>query len=415
MPVAVFCIGTEITRGEITNTNATWLAEELTRIGLDVADITVVPDDRSAIVAALERLGNAYELVVCTGGLGPTTDDITSECVAAALGVPLERHEPSYDAIKTRMERFGRAMAPSNAKQADFPRGAMVLPNATGTAPGFSIRVGKASMYFMPGVPSEMKPMFAEHVSSAARGLVTGATVQVRLKTFGMPESTVNDRLRGIEAVHGVVIGYRAHFPEIELKFLKRAADATTAEAGARAAADEARNRLGDVVFAEGDVSLPETVGAALRERSLTLGTAESCTGGLVAELLTEHAGASDFYKGSVVSYANSAKTDLLGVDAALIAEHGAVSGAVARAMAEGARRALGVDVGLSLTGIAGPTGGTPEKPVGLVHFAVATERSTTDRHLVFPGTRRQIRLLSAYAALSLARRVVLGLEPEHR
>lgn len=409
MTAAVFAIGTEITRGEIDNTNASWLSEELTRIGLVVAEIAAVPDDRTSIVAALDRLGQAHDLVVCTGGLGPTTDDITSECVAALLGVPLARDEPSYESIRTRMERFGRVMAPSNAKQADFPRGAAIMPNPNGTAPGFSIRVGRAAMFFMPGVPSEMKPMFAAHVAPAAHALVSDASYQVRLKTFGMPESTVNDRLAGIEADHGVTIGYRAHFPEIEVKVLKRAAEPAAAEAGAREAATEVRSRLGDAVFGEGDVSLPEVVGALLRDRRLSFGTAESCTGGLVAELLTEHAGASDFFKGAIVSYANSNKAELLGVDPALIAQVGAVSKEVARAMAEGARRALDVDVALSLTGIAGPGGGTAGKPVGLVHFAVATASGTVDGSFVFPGTRRQVRLLSAYAGLSLVRRTLLG------
>lgn len=409
MTACVFSIGTEITRGEIDNTNASWLSEELTRIGLLVSEIVAVPDDRTAIVAALERLGKTHDIIVCTGGLGPTTDDITSECVAALLGVPLERDAPSYEAIRGRMERFGRVMAPSNAKQADFPKGAVVLPNPHGTAPGFSVQLGRAVTFFMPGVPSEMKPMFATHVAPRAASLVSDASFQVRLQTFGLPESTVNDLLAGIEAEHGVVIGYRPHFPEIELKFLKRAADRTAAETGARAAAAEARKRLGETVFGEGDVTLPAAVGALLRERGLSFGTAESCTGGLVAELVTEQAGASDFFKGAVVSYANSAKTGLLGVDPGLIAQHGAVSSEVARAMAEGARRSLGVDVALSLTGIAGPGGGTPQKPVGLVHFAVATAHATTDRNLVFPAARRQVRMLSAYAGLSLVRRVVLG------
>jgi nicotinamide-nucleotide amidase len=409
MTASVFSIGTEITRGEIDNTNASWLSEELTRIGLLVTEIAAAPDDRTLIIGALERLGNVHELVVCTGGLGPTTDDITTECVAALLGVPLERDEASYEVIRTRMERFGRTMAPSNAKQADFPRGAEILENPYGTAPGFSIRVGRALMFFMPGVPSEMKPMFAAHAAPAAASLVSDSSYQIRLKTFGMPESTVNDRLAGVESDHGVIVGYRAHFPEIEVKVLKRATDGPAAEAGARAAALEVRKRLGDAVFGEGDVSLPEIVGGLLRERRLSFGTAESCTGGLVAELVTENAGASDFFKGAVVSYANSTKADLLGVDPALIAKHGAVSCEVARAMAEGARRALDVDVALSLTGIAGPGGGTSEKPVGLVHFAVATAKETIDRNLVFPGTRRQIRLLSAYAGLSLVRRALLA------
>jgi nicotinamide-nucleotide amidase len=409
MTAAVFSIGTEITRGEIDNTNAAWLSEELTRIGLLVAEIAAVPDDRTLILASLERLGRDHEAVVCTGGLGPTTDDITSECVAAVLGVPLERDDVSFETIRARMERFGRTMAPSNAKQADFPQGATILPNPHGTAPGFSVRVGRAHMYFMPGVPAEMKPMFHDYVAPAARALVRDAAFQIRLRTFGMPESTVNDRLAGIEAEHGVTIGYRAHFPEIEVKVLKRSVDLPTAEAGARSAANEVRSRLGDAVFGEGETTLPAAVGALLRERKLSFGTSESCTGGLVAELMTEHAGASDFFKGAVVSYANSAKSDLLGVEPALIQAKGAVSSEVARAMAEGARRALAVDIALSLTGVAGPGGGTAEKPVGLVHFAVATPKETIDRNVLFPGTRRYIRRLSAYAGLSLVRRVLLG------
>ncbi len=211
MAAAVLCIGTELTRGEISNTNATWLCEELTRLGLDVAEEATLPDDRARIQVALRRLGEDHDVIVSTGGLGPTTDDITSECVAAVVGVPLERHEPSLAAITALMARFGRAVAPSNAKQADFPKGAAVLANDHGTAPGFAVTIGKARAFFMPGVPGEMKPMFATHVAPVLRSLVQGGIHQVRLRTFGMPESTVNDRLVGIEAAHGVTLAYRSH------------------------------------------------------------------------------------------------------------------------------------------------------------------------------------------------------------
>jgi nicotinamide-nucleotide amidase len=408
MTTAVLCIGTELTRGEINNTNATWLCEELTLIGHEVAETVVVPDDRAAIRAVLQRLGAAHGVIVSTGGLGPTTDDITSECAAAVLGVPLERHEQSLDAIRARFARFGRPMTASNAKQADFPRGAAILPNPNGTAPGFAVSIGKARAFFMPGVPGEMKPMFANFIAPELRALVTGGSHQVRLRTFGLPESTVNDRLAGIEAAHGVTIGYRAHFPEIEVKVLARSPTLAEAKRAAMAAAEEVKSRLGDVVYGEGSVDFAESVGTLFRERSQTLAIAESCTGGLVAQLVTEHPGASEFFKGAIVAYDDSVKTAVLGVPPALVASRGAVSTEVARAMAEGTRRALGVDVALAVTGLAGPGGATASKPVGDVHLAVATSEGTTDRQLSFPGSRNQVRLLAAYAGLSLVRRVVL-------
>jgi nicotinamide-nucleotide amidase len=409
MTVAILSIGTELTRGEVTNTNATWLSEELTRLGVDVTEGATVPDDPVVIEATLRRLAGAHTLIVSTGGLGPTTDDITTECVAAVVGAPLERDQASLDAITARHARFGRTMAASNAKQSDFPRGATVLPNPHGTAPGFSVNIGGARAFFMPGVPGEMKPMFQAHVAAAAAHHVDGGIHQIRIRTFGMAESAVNDRLAGIETKHGVVIGYRAHFPEIEVKVRARGGDDETAKRVARAAADEVVERLGEVVYAEGDEDLAEAVAAELRQRHLSFGTAESCTGGLVANLLTNAPGASDYFRGAIVAYANDVKTAALGVPEALLAAHGAVSAEVARAMAEGARRALGVDVALSLTGIAGPSGGTPEKPVGLVHFAVASAGGTTDRTLLFPSGRPQIRLMAAYAGLTLVRRIVRG------
>ncbi len=408
MTSVVLSIGTELTRGEIANTNATWLCEELTLIGHEVTEAAVVPDDRADIKGSLTRLAAAHSVIVSTGGLGPTTDDITSECVAAVLGVPLECHAPSLEAIRVRMAKFGRTVTPSNAKQADFPRGATILPNPNGTAPGFAVSIGHCRAFFMPGVPSEMKPMFANHVAPDLRTLVTGGAYQVRLRTFGMPESAVNDRLAGIEAAHGVTIGYRAHFPEIEVKVLARAHTGAEAKRISMAAAEEVKSRLGDVVYGEGSVDFAESVGTLFRERSLTLAIAESCTGGLVAQLVTDHPGASEFFRGGIVAYDDSVKTAVLGVPPALVTTRGAVSTEVARAMAEGARRALGVDVALAVTGLAGPGGATTAKAIGDVHLAVATADGTTDRQLSFPGSRSQVRFLAAYAGLSLVRRVVL-------
>jgi nicotinamide-nucleotide amidase len=409
MSAAVLSIGTELTRGEIVNTNASWLAESLTERGIEVRTIESIPDDREQIASTLHRLAGQHVVIVCTGGLGPTTDDITSECVAEVLGVPLVRDEASLEAIRERMARFGRKMAASNEKQADFPEGATILPNRKGTAPGFHVALGHARAFFMPGVPREMKTMFAEGVVPELAPFVREAMHQVRLKTFGMTESAVNDRLAGVEADFGVTVGYRAHFPEIEVKLLARAGELASAQKQARRAADEVIARLGpDVVYAEGDVTFAEALGVLLREHEWTLSVAESCTGGSVARLLTERSGSSDFFVGGAVTYANSAKRDVLGVSEALLAEHGAVSAPVARAMAEGALSRFGSDVALALTGIAGPTGGTPEKPVGLVHYAVATRDGISDRQMVFPGSRTQVRDLASFAGLALVRKVVL-------
>ncbi len=408
MSAAILAIGTEITRGEIVNTNASWLADTLVGLGLEVTAMEAIPDDKAQIVATLRRLSTEHQLILCTGGLGPTTDDMTSECVATLLGVPLVRDAASLEAIRERMARFGRTMATSNEKQADFPQGAQVLENRKGTAPGFGVSIGKARAFFMPGVPREMKTMFTESVSPELSPLVTDAIVQIRVKTFGMPESSVNDRLSGVESEHDVALAYRAHFPEIEVKVVARGADRTATEKRARAAADAVIERLGpDVVYGEGAITFPEAIGELLQAAGLRLGTAESCTGGLVAEVITERGGASAFFDGAIVSYANHVKTSRLGVSKELLAAHGAVSAETARAMAQGALDALGVDVAVATTGIAGPTGGSSEKPVGLVHFAVADHKGVSDRQMRFPGSREQVRKLSAFAVLALLRNVL--------
>jgi len=366
-----------------------------------------VDDDRERIEQALTRLSLAHDVLLCTGGLGPTTDDITTECAARLAGAPLQRDTASLEAIRERLSRFGRQMAGSNAKQADFPAGSRILPNPNGTAPGFELKLNRALAYFMPGVPFEMKAMFETHVAPVVAPLLRERHFQVLLRTFGLPESEVNDRLSGIEAEFDVTIGYRATMPEIEVKVLARASVLEAARARAELASAAVRVRLGEeVVFGEGKARFPELLCQALAADGLTLALAESCTGGLVAELLTAHAGASAVFRGSAVTYANEAKTALLGVPAELISVHGAVSAEVARAMAAGARTIFGADLALALTGIAGPGGGSPEKPVGLVHYAVASESGTTDVRAVFGGNREQVRRRAAFAGLALVRTV---------
>jgi nicotinamide-nucleotide amidase len=405
MTCVVLCIGTELTRGELVNTNAAWLAAALTDLGFDVVEDVVVDDDRARIVATLERLGRQHRIIVCTGGLGPTTDDLTAEAVAQALGVPVERDAASIEHIRRRLEKYGRTLSDTNAKQADFPRGADVLPNPIGTAPGFRVTLGGASAFFMPGVPREMMRMFEEQVAPRIRAIAPNTSHQVRLRTFGLPESIVGERLAGVEAAFpGIVIGYRAHFPEIEVKVLARAATHAEAREACDRAAVEVRRRLADVIYGEAGDTFAGVVGRTLRTRGHTLAIAESCTGGLVGHMITREPGASDFLLVDAVTYSNSSKTTLLGVSEDVLRGHGAVSPEVAAAMAEGVRRVSGANVALSLTGVAGPSGGTAEKPVGLVFIAVASARGTTVIERQFPGDRVQIQTLAAYAGLKLVR-----------
>jgi nicotinamide-nucleotide amidase len=406
MTCAVLSIGTELTRGELTNSNASYLGAELTALGFELVEHDTVDDNRARIVEAVERLAGKVRVVVCTGGLGPTTDDITTEAVAAALGVRLARDEVSLELIRRRLEKFGRALSASNSKQADFPEGADILPNPVGTAPGFGVRIGECAAYFLPGVPREMKKMFEEQVVPRIRGMASNNHYQLRLRTFGLPESVVGEKLAGVEAdFPGTIIGYRARFPEIEVKVLVKAASHSAARDLCERATAEVRARLGGYVFGDADDTFAGVVGRALRTKGWTLAIAESCTGGLVGHMLTREPGASDFLLLDAVTYANSAKSRVLAVEEETIRWHGAVSSEVAAAMANGAKRVSGADIALALTGVAGPGGGSDEKPVGTVFIALAKPDGTTDvKHRVFPGERGQIQTLASYAGLQLVR-----------
>jgi nicotinamide-nucleotide amidase len=405
MTCAVLCIGTELTRGELVNTNAAWLAASLTDLGFEVVEDVVIDDDKARIVATLQRLSKTVRLIVCTGGLGPTTDDLTTECVAAALGVSLVRDDASAEQIRRRFERLGRTMSETNLKQADFPHGAEILPNPVGTAPGFSVSIGSATAFFMPGVPREMKHMFDEQIAEKIRPLAPNDSYQIRIRTFGLPESIVGERLAGVEAAYpGVTVGYRAHFPEIEVKVLARAKTQVDARDLCERAAVEVKGRLAEVVYGEADDTFAGVVGRTLRGKGYTLAIAESCTGGLVGHMITREPGASDFLLVDAVTYANSAKTRFLGIDEDVIRGHGAVSSEVAAAMAEGVKHVSGADVTLSLTGIAGPGGGSAEKPVGTVFIAVCWPGGIIVKERHFNGDRHQIQTLAAYAGLHLVR-----------
>jgi nicotinamide-nucleotide amidase len=411
----ILSTGDEVLTGQITDTNAAFLADALGFLGFEVARHTTVGDDRAELAATFRALGAAADVVLCTGGLGPTIDDLTTEVAAEVLGVGLRLDAPAIAHMESLWKARGRPMPENNRRQALFPETAEVLPNPIGTAPGFTVRIGRAHFYFMPGVPREMKKMYAEQVVPRLTALrAAPAVFEVRvLRSFGLAESAVDQALSGLEAQFpGVKLGFRAHFPEIQIKFTVKGPDAAAATALLDAASAEVKRRIGAAVFSEGR-PMEEVVGQALRDAKATVATAESCTGGLVAEMITRVAGSSDYFDRGFVTYANQAKMDLLGVSEDILRDHGAVSEPCARAMAEGARARARTTYALSITGIAGPGGGTPDKPVGLVYVALAAPDRTVVRKLTWPGQREQIRAISAMTALDLVRRALAGLLPE--
>ncbi len=414
MTAAVLSIGTELTRGELVNSNAAWLGEQLTALGFEVTEHATVDDDVARIIEVVRRLAAQSSLVICTGGLGPTTDDLTTLAVAQAISKPLVRDDASLERIQRFFTAVGRTMSPSNAKQADFPEGAQVLQNDKGTAPGFSVSVGECLMFFTPGVPREMKHLWDERIVPRIATMAERTSAQLHLRTFGLPESQLGDLLAGVEEQFpGVTIGYRASMPEIEVKVLARGKDIQAAEALAEKAAGVVRMRLGDIVFGDRETTFPGAVGRTLRDRGLTLAVAESCTGGLVGEMLTSVPGSSEYLLLDAVVYSNSMKTSVLGVGEETLRGYGAVSQETASAMVEGVLRISNADLAVAITGIAGPDGGTDEKPVGTVWLAVGSRGGARiARHFRLAGDRERIRTLAAYFALRMVQRLAQGREP---
>jgi nicotinamide-nucleotide amidase len=420
--VELLATGDELLTGQVVDTNSPWLMDRLWDLGVMPRRKTLVGDDRGDLTAALGEVTSRADLVVMSGGLGPTEDDLTAEVVAAAMGVPLEVHEPSLEAIRERFRKLGREMTPNNAKQARMPRGATVVPNRFGTAPGFSVRLGRAELVALPGVPVEYRGLCEEFVLPRVSARVGLAPAFRLVKLFAVPESHADQAMRPVmddPANAGVRFGYRAHWPEIHVKWAVPSAPASagatvegaapSAEAHADRILAQVRALFGDAIFAEGKDELTPLVVAALTRRGERVALAESCTGGLVAEMLTRVPGSSRVFDLGVVAYANEVKEGIVGVPADLLAAHGAVSEPVARALAEGVRRAADATWGIGITGIAGPDGGTPEKPVGTVYVALAGPSGTTAVHRVWRGDRERVRKTTAYEALDMLRRATRG------
>jgi nicotinamide-nucleotide amidase len=405
---ACVAVGDELLAGDYPDSNSGAIALALAELGIVVERFVVLGDRKDDLERVFYDLCARYQLVVATGGIGPTLDDVTREAAAAAAGVPLERNDTVLASLRESYARRNRAMPESNERQAWFPRGAQVMANAIGTAPGFRVWIDGGTLCVLPGPPHEMKDMLRRELLPWLRSTCGQGPGIVR-KTFymlGLPESAFSDRA-GAWMARGAVplMGVTAHTGILKVTLLGKGESVEGAERLVATRAAEVRERFAEEIYSENDPRPGAAVLRALAERGLTLAVAESCTGGLVAELLTDVAGASSVFKSGWVTYANEAKTAALGVDASLIARCGAVSSEVAEAMARGARERSGADVAVSITGVAGPDGGTAEKPVGLVWFALATASGVRSFEQRFPPVdRASIRRYAAHVALNLVR-----------
>jgi nicotinamide-nucleotide amidase len=410
----IIAVGSELLDPLRRETNGAYITGRLRSVGVDVLARTTVADDAAWLEQAFRQALARADVVIATGGLGPTADDLTREAAARAAGRVLRRDPGLLAALEERFARFGRVMAPVNAQQADLIDGGISLPNARGSAPGQYLEHEGRLLFLLPGPPGEMQPMLDAQVLPIVRERAGGRALVTRvLKIASMGESDVEQIVaplyKTFENPRTTILG-GAGQTELHLT----GEGATEAEAAARVdqLASGLHGLLPGRIYSDDGRDLAEVVAALLTERRQTLALAESCTGGLVASRLTAVPGSSAFLDRGYVTYSNRAKVDLLGVEPALLERHGAVSEETARAMAEGARRAAGSDLAVAITGIAGPTGATDDKPVGLVFLALAGEGLDRVRRAQFPGERDRVRAQAAQAALELIRRAVLGLAP---
>ena len=413
----IIAVGSELLGWTRLDTNSLFITEKLAGLGIDVKGKGVVGDDRDRLHAVFTEALRRSDLVILTGGLGPTDDDLTRDVVAAALGLPMAEDPEITASIARRFSRRGLQMPEVNRRQAMVPRGATPLSNPHGSAPGLFIEANAKVIVLLPGPPRELQPMLSaicERGGSLAARAGTERVYKVSLFTTQRSESHVEELVQPIysrwrEARPPIETTILATPGQVELHLSLRGADADAAMRTLEAAREQLASALGDCAFAIDGRPLHRLVGDMLRERGLTLAAAESCTGGLLLERLTDVPGSSDYVAGGIVAYTNALKTSLLGVDPSLLEQHGAVSESVAAAMADGMRERSGADVSVAITGVAGPGGGSAEKPVGTVVIAVlAPGKPMSIRTHSFPGARDHVRFQATQAALDTVRRLLL-------
>lgn len=410
MRAEILGVGTELLLGQIANTNAQWISERLAEIGVDVLRHEVVGDNAERIVDAFALAASRADVVIATGGLGPTQDDITRPALAAAAGLELVRHPEIEEALRERFARMGREMPGSNLLQADVPDGGRTITPQRGSAPGLVVQIGSARVYALPGVPAEMREMMEGTVLPELAALVGPSAIASRsLRCVGMAESRIAELLDDLfVGSTNPTVAYLAGGGEVKVRLTAKAASLGEAQELIRPLAEEVVARLGDVVFTTGDEELEQVVGRELKARGLTLACAESLTGGGLAARLSAAPGSSGFFRGSAVCYTAQAKIEVLGVSQATIDGPGLVSEACAREMAAGARRIFSADIGIATTGVAGPEPHGGEPP-GRVWLALDAEERTHARGMRLPGNREQVQRWTEEAALDLVRRFLTG------
>ena len=402
--------GTELLLGQILNTNAQYLSQQLALLGIDVYFHTTVGDNEFKIAMAVRQALEHADLVITTGGLGPTQDDITKETVATVLGLDMQPDNSSMKSIQAFFDKINKPMSLINQKQGYFPKEAKILPNDMGTAPGAIIEQDNKIIIILPGPPVELQPMFENYVipylklKTSLNALIKSRTLRI----FGIGESSAQEVLADIFANQSnPSIAFNAKSAEIHIRLTVKASSLDEANEMMDNTERLIRERIGQHIFGVDDETMEVSVGKLLREKGITLSLAESCTGGMVASRLTEVSGSSEYIMYGIVSYSNQAKEKILGVRKETINKYGAVSKETAEEMARGVRQINDSDIGLSVTGIAGPGGGTDEKPVGLVYIGLSTPEITFVKKFNFAGNRQLIRLLSSTAALNMIRRYI--------
>jgi competence/damage-inducible protein CinA-like protein len=413
MRAAILAVGSELLGTDRLDTNSLALTTLLDRYGAELRRKAVIGDSEEEIAAELRTLLSRVELILITGGLGPTADDVTRDAVAAALGRGLHLDEKVLASLERRFQSLGWKMPEVNRRQAWVVDGAEVLPNGRGTAPGMRVESGGCTLFLFPGVPTELEGLMESALEPWLAGRSGGVARETAvLKIAGLPESVVEERIApAYEEFGREAITILASAGEIRLQATAAGPEAER-RARLRAMVDRLSALAGDAVYTiREEDTLESVVGDLLRASHTTLAAAESCTGGLFSQRITAVAGSSDYFLGAAITYSNELKTQLVGVPAAMIAEHGAVSEPVARAMAEGVRRSLGSDWGVGITGVAGPGGGSEAKPVGTVHLAVAGPREdeVEHRHVRLPGDRKRVRRFATQIVLEMLRRRLIA------
>lgn len=403
MKSAIIVIGDEILIGDTVDTNGAYLGKKLSHIGIEVISKVTVPDKIEDIKKALNMVLKRAQIIILVGGLGPTRDDVTREAVSSLLKKKLKFHSKLFKDIKSFFQKRHIETPLISTKQAYLPAGAKELKNTVGTAPGFLLKYKNKLLIVLPGPPRELKPMFEKIIPILEKKLRDlPVVIHKVLRTYGIGESFIEERLNDIKNTKEFEIGFQAHPGHVDIKLCARARNKNLANKIISKLESKIFKRFKNYIFSKGDKNLEEIIGNVLRKERLTLSIAESCSGGLISNLITNIPGSSDYFEGGVISYSNKMKNKILNVPDRLLREYGAVSEPVARKMADGIKRLTNTDLGIGVTGIAGPSGGTKTKPVGLVYIALATPRGTTVEKFNFYGERTDIKERVAFTTLSL-------------